>query len=352
MHFNFCSGEFRKERVTGVLFYFLFLFSAIQAQDWIRSGIVHTINAEFDNAIAIYQDEIRAQPQDFRAHFYLAAAIHSRMIHFENQEGEQPFDLAITRTIELIQNRLQSEQNPSALDLAQYWFYLGSAYGYRAYAQGRTGKWLAALSNGMKANGYLHDAIREDSTLYDAYLGIGTYKYWRTSKLSFIYWLPFLPDEREDGIQMIKKAADSDGLSRDLARHQLVYILLDYGRNEEAISYAQQLVADYPQSQFMYWALAHSCYKSEKYGDAEKAYLYLEYLIEQDPHRNLNHLLNCKLKLALIYSSVQDDNNCIQQCTSLIELYRGYSEKEKFGKIDQAEKLMKRAKERNQVPAE
>jgi tetratricopeptide (TPR) repeat protein len=352
MHFNSYPVLFRKVGVLGLILFSPVLFSAVQAQEWIKTGIIHTINAEFDQAITVYQNEINARPEDFRAHFYLAAALSSKMIHFENREGEQVFDQAINKTIELIQDLLQSEPVPSAPDLAQLWFYLGSAYGYRAYDQGRTGKWLAAFSNGMKATGYLQDAVREDSTLYDAYLGIGTYKYWRTSKLGFIYWLPFLADEREDGILMIKKVAESDCLSQDLARHQLVYILLDYGKFEEALTYARQLAADFPQSQFMHWALAHACYKSEQYKDAEKAYLYLEQLIEHDPHRNLNHLLNCKLKLALIYLALQDDTNCLGQCTTLIELYRGYPDKEKFGKMDQVEKIMEQIHRKNPPPVQ
>lgn len=330
-----------RKHVIYFLSFFFYLFSYASAEEWMAAGIASVIDTDFDRAINLYQQEIDTHPQDFRAYFYLAAALDSRMVHFENQEGQDQFEQAIEKTIELIQQQLQNKSAQDEENLGQYWFYLGSAYGYRAYNQGRNGKWFAALSNGTKATDYLEDAIQADSTIYDAYLGIGTYKYWRHSKLSFIYWLPFLPDEREEGILMIKKTAHSNCLSRDLAKHQLVYILLDYGRAEEAIAYARQLEETYPHSQFMHWALAHAYYKSKQYRAAEEAYLSLAELIENDPHKNINHLLNCRYKLAVIYKALNEDTRCLEQCESILQLYESYSQKEKFDKISQVKKLIR-----------
>ncbi len=329
-------GKFR-------LFLFSLIFgllSSVPAQEWIKTGITYIINTDFEQALKLYRHEINQRPQDYRAHFYLAAALNSRMVHFENQDGQDQFDQAIDRTIKIIQQKMRFENLPDTVGLSQYRFYLGSAYGYRAYNQGRNGKWFAALSNGLKATDYLQEAVNADTTMYDAYLGIGTYKYWRRSKLSFISWLPFFPDDREQGIRLIKKTADSDCLSRDLAKHQLVYILLDYGWNDQAIVYGRQLVADYPRSQFMRWALAHAYYKSNEYTLAEQEYLFLAELIQDDPQRNLNHLLNCKYKLAIIYRALNDNTRCQQQCVNIIELYNNYSDQDKFDKIDQVRKLL------------
>jgi tetratricopeptide (TPR) repeat protein len=340
MQLNTCS-VYRCGKFKLLLFSLICcLLSFAPAQEWIKTGITCIINTDFEQALKLYRDEINLRPQDYRAHFYLAAALNSRMVHFENENGQDQFDQAIDRTIEIIQQELRSENLPDTVGLSQYWFYLGSAYGYRAYNQGRNGKWLAALSNGLKATDYLQQAVNADSTMYDAYLGIGTYKYWRRSKLSFISWLPFFPDDREQGIRLIKKTADADCLSRDLAKHQLVYILLDYGWNDQAIGYGRQLVADYPRSQFMRWALAHAYYKSNEYPSAEKEYLCLAELIQEDQQRNLNHLLNCKYKLAVIYRALNDNTRCRQQCVNIVELYDNYSDKDKFDKIDQVRKLL------------
>jgi tetratricopeptide (TPR) repeat protein len=342
---GFFSGRWHQP----VTIYFLFILgTAAGAQDWITEGIRQIIHVNFDQAIALYQNEIDARPEDYRAHFYLAAALSSRMIHFENNEGQDRFERAINSTIELIQNQLRTETDLQPAELGQYYFYLGSAYGYRAYNQGRSGKWLAAWSNGNTATDYLQQAVDQDSTLYDAYLGIGTFQYWRTSKLSFILWLPFVADQREEGIRKIKRTAATNSLSRDLAGHQLVYILLDYGRNEEAVLVARDLAEKYPRSQFMCWALAHAYFKSTRYPEAEEAYLHLVGLINDDPHKNLNHLLNCKFKLALIYQALNDESRCREQCISILELYDGYPEKEKFEKIDKVKKLLKQVQEKQE----
>ena len=70
-----------------------------------------------------------------------------------------------------------------------------------------------------------------------------------------------------------------------MAMHQLVYILLDYGKYEEAIQFAEKIVNKYPESQFMWWANAHAYYKNGNYQKAKSSYLTLYDLIIADDQR-------------------------------------------------------------------
>ncbi len=306
------------------LLFILILYSLtnilMAGNDWIKTTVDLTINTDFDSALHLVNNHIEKDRNDYRAYFYLAATLNSKMTHFENQDEFDQFDMAIDKTIQLVEEQLENNAGLPDSIYAQLLFYKGSAHGYRAYYQGATGNWIGAISNGIKSVGDLKESLERDSTVYGAYLGIGVYKYWRYSRLKFISWLPFVPDDRDEGIKMITMAISHDSLSRYMAMHQLVYILLDYGQTERAIYYAEKIVEKYPQSQFMWWAKAHAYFKHKDYYKATSAYLDLHRLIEADEQGNLVHLLKCNLKLALIYRELKEFPNCKDRCQEILRI--------------------------------
>jgi tetratricopeptide (TPR) repeat protein len=304
----------------------LLIFSAIiivkplYPQAWVEECIEYTIHSKFDQALQLVQKQIAENPQNYQAYFYLAATLSSKMTHFENNDDEDDFMSAIDSTIKIIEFNLEDTRGIAPKNHAEQLFYLGSAYGYLAFYQGRTGGYLPALSNGLKSNNLLNLAVVIDSTLYDAYLGIGVFKYWRYSKLKFISWLPFIPDERDEGIKYIKLAIEKSATSKYMAMHQLVYILCDYGYPDEAIEYADEIIKKYPDSQFMWWAAAKAYDKSDDFENAIYAYTKLNDLLIVDSKSNPNHLYKCQLKLAEIYKRKNDYKSCQDTCQNLLAL--------------------------------
>jgi tetratricopeptide (TPR) repeat protein len=303
---------------------------------WIQETVNHTINTDFNEALKIVYKKIKADSNDYRAQFYLAATLNSKMTHYENQDDADLFNEAIDKTLDLVEDNLENKPNLPDSIRAELFFYEGSAYGYRAFFQGNNGNFIAAVTNGLKSVGSLNETLEIDSTLFGAYLGIGVYKYWRYSRLKFISWLPFVPDDRDEGIAMIKLAIACDSLSRYMAMHQLVYILLDYGHYKEAIPFAEKIVEKYPNSQFMWWANAHTYFKNEDYIRAKSSYLTLHKLIMDDDTRNISHLLRCKFKLAVVYNELNELDECKKQCDGILEL------SEKVELNDDAEDIISR----------
>ena len=324
-------------------FWIVFFRSLVfpQDTDWIDFGIELTINNKFAKALDHFQQQIDKRPFDYKSHFYLAATLNAKMTHFENRIGEARFKITIRKVMELADSCLQNEDKINSSQKATVLSYLGSAYGYQAYHDGQVGNWYSAISNGINSAKYLNQAIEIDSTMYDAYLGIGTYKYWRYSKLQFISWLPFIPDEREEGIEMIKNAISKSRYSKYTAMHQLIYILLDYGKTNEAIIYAEKIMEKYPHSQFMWWAAAHAFFKHRDYRRAELAYLHLYQLLESDKNVNTSHLLNCMFKLAFIYMEIGSYSDCYNQCNKIISLAEMKRIPEKdMDKLDEAREML------------
>jgi len=316
-----CEAKYRQTAAILLLFTLSVFMTAnaYAADSWIKRTIDLTINTSFDEALQTVREQIKKDSTDYRAWFYLAATYNARMTHFENEADLEAFDQAVDKTVSIIENDLDNKSGiPDSLK-AQLFFYLGSAYGYRAYVQGRAGQFIGAVSNGIKSIGYLNDSLEKDSTLYGAYLGIGVYKYWRYSRLGFISWLPVIPDDREQGIAMITVAITHDSLSRYMAMHQLIYILLDYGKTEEALKYARLVVQKYPQSQFMWWANAHAYYKHGDLRQAEDSYGHLYRLIKQDKHKNIDHLLKCQYRRADIARQLNEYGRCINYCETILD---------------------------------
>ena len=330
----------------------LIKISPVAAGSWIERNINLTINTRFDEAITLVHDQIAGNPQDYEAWFYLAATLNSKMTHFENLDDEPEFTAAIDTCIELLESVIEDTVGISRQTLARRSFYLGSAYGYLAYFQGRSGQYLGAFSNGITSNNMLHRAIELDSTLYDAYLGIGVFKYWRYAKLRFISWLPFIPDERDEGISLIKKTIRSGGLSQYMAMHQLIYILADYDRPEESLIYAEEIIKQYPNSQFMWWAASRAYDRSDHFDQAVAAYKQLDRLLAQDNNANPNHIVKCRIKLASVYERMADYRACYDTCNDLLATIGELEVNDPEDKMDEVRDLIETCRNRMQSSTE
>ena len=98
-----------------------------------------------------------------------------------------------------------------------------------------------------------------------------------------------------------------------------VYILLDYGKFEQALNFAELIVEKYPRSQFMWWANAHAYFKKESYPEAKRSYEKLYQLIIDDENRNITHLIKCEYKLALVTWNLKNYQLCKQHCENLLQ---------------------------------
>ena len=312
-------------------FYFIsFLFLLphfINAQDksnnenWVQKSIDLTINGRFDEAENLFQKRINNNPDDLEAYFYYASLLNSKMTHFENFHDDSLFLIVIDSVVQKSDHYLKTMPADS-LQTARILFYKGSAVGYLAFYQGQTGKWLAAFNNGMDAIDYLEEAVSYDSTFYDAYLGIGVYKYWKSTKLKSMLWLPFVKDERAEGIRLIRKSTDSSSRSKYMGMHQLIYILLDYGDYYNALQYAQTAIDSYPNSPFMWWAYAHTLYKMHDNLKAIEIYKHLLKMINSDSQVNPSHKVTCHLRLAEVFLRLEKRDECRLQCQIIFDNFK------------------------------
>ena len=92
---------------------------------------------------------------------------------------------------------------------------------------------------------------------------------------SFINWLPFVGDRKDDGVEELQLAVDSSLFSNDLALNSLIWIHLERKDPQSALACAETLHSKYPQrsSRLVKWGMAFSNYAAGKFAAALESIL-------------------------------------------------------------------------------
>ncbi len=220
----------------------IFTLSA-DAETVLHDSIVYDISVNvfdnnFETALAATA-EIKLREPDNPLGYFLTGAIYQIISEkFRNDSFEKKISENLGQAIDLCDDRKDDDpENPD-------WSFLaGASYGYRGLDRAFHGSWWGAFRDGLRCKSNLQDALKLDSTYYDAYLGLGSYYYYRTIKARDFLWLPFISDNREKGMAQIKKAIDFGRLSPNIARQSFLRIYLIERRYDELVSLADSLYA-------------------------------------------------------------------------------------------------------------
>ena len=137
-------------------------------------------------------------------------------------------------------------------DLARSLLDEGMAYGLLARFYGLRDNDLPTARAGKKMRALLLRALALDSTLTDAYLGVGIYNYFVDTLPAIVKMLKFLiglpGGSREVGLQQLELAANKADMIRGEARF---YLAKDFSRGNErqytkSLQLFHQLAAEYP----------------------------------------------------------------------------------------------------------
>ncbi|NOY78360.1 MAG: hypothetical protein GXO76_10890 [Calditrichaeota bacterium] len=296
-----------KNKVFQAIFFFLLLpplalFSA-DSPHWeknhvldtaIKRGIDATILQNYSLAYSVFDSLIAKNPDDPRGYFYKAAAIQSKMMDLEDYSEGDVFERYIQKTIRLSNRMIHSYPGDG-----WGYFYAGSGYSYYALYLIHEKKYFKGIRLAQKGMGLLNRAVSLDSTVFDAYLGIGTYEYWRSRKTKFLKWLPIFPDRTKDGIRKIKLAFRKSRFARSVSLNELIWVEIDRGNWKAAIDYARQGLEQYPGSRFFLWPLAEAYFRGGFHHQAANAFADLLKTYEKETLSNHYNEAICAYKVAI-----------------------------------------------------
>jgi len=203
---------------------------------------------------------------------------------------------------------LQLESTPSDMSINDYC--LGLLYLYKGLILNDTeGSVFSVIKYIQKSTNHFENSSLDENLRYDSYLGLGSYKFFKSSKAGFIRKIKLVKDEREIGIEMLKKCSEYSHFSRLPAIHSLInsYIELeDFGKAESLLNYMLKIN---PSSRTALWNAINVYYKQKDYKNALKYANLLETKLPAGNGFNLIEVAyyqtDCNLKLGNIEKAIE-----------------------------------------------
>jgi tetratricopeptide (TPR) repeat protein len=242
----------------------------------IERGINFILKQEYVKADSLFCEVVNRYPNHPAGFLYQAAVMQAYTIDFDVPIKRKKYD-----------SLLECGRN-AASHVPSPWkeYFHGTADGYEAYERVESGDWFVGVRKGMASASEYEEIVEQDSSFYDAYVGIGTYYYWSSRKTAFIRWLPFVKDNRDLGIRMLKIGAVRSEYNRFAAISALISIYLDAENYRQAEEWSLKGLKSYPENRVFLWGFATALDRQKHYAEAIPAYANLleNILYAQAPH--------------------------------------------------------------------
>ncbi len=254
----------------------------------------------FAVADSICLELISSHPDDPAGYFFRAVGLLAEMV--DGHEDLYPeLYLATLDSVDATVNRLIDTCGPDILP----WCHLfrGFAKSYRALYYGQFGFSSEAYKFGKAAVEDYEACLALEGAPYDAYLGLGSFHYWKSARAGFWRVFGIISDEREKGIREMELAIDSSTISRNAARKSFIAILTDHKEYDRAIALASHMLAEFPGGRSFLWGLARANYAKKDYSASLKYYEKLRLQLAERPG-NYYKLVECDAFIARCLSEM------------------------------------------------
>jgi tetratricopeptide (TPR) repeat protein len=282
----------------------------------LERGIQLVYEDRFQEATTLFNRLQQAFPNHPAPYFYRAAAYWSWMSSYRFNKFQSQLEEDVQKAIDIGNELLKTRQDDPWLN-----FYIGATYGYQAFFRGRSWNFIGAYVDGRKGLGNLNEALEKDPTLYDAYLGLGAYNYWRTARSSFIRIIAFwMPDKRDLGLEQMEFAAQHGRYTPDEATMALVTALYDCKKYCRALEVLEEFMAPY-QTQLISSLYLHGRLLVEFQCWPEVRQTFTEILGRLENYRfpSIGYQVECKYWMALALQGEDKPEEALQLAEKALE---------------------------------
>ncbi|MFQ5715780.1 MAG: hypothetical protein ACE5GQ_01610 [Nitrospinales bacterium] len=214
----------------------------MSAEEAARGALLDTLYYRFDRWKSIFEKKISSLERlpktvetetDLMKHYFFLAALDVELSHTLGFTSEYKIHkleeecLANIRQAKKLAKGVLARPGLTLQQKAQAYLYLGAAEGYLGILEFGAGNLLQALINGFRADTHLEEALALDPQRFDAYLGLGVYRY-SNSRLGGMENLIMQggKDLRQAGIFHIEHAIRTGGITTPLAIKTLVWFYI------------------------------------------------------------------------------------------------------------------------------
>lgn len=259
-------------------------------------GIKLVYQDRFPEAILLFDSLQEVFPHHPAPYFYRAATYQSWMSSYRFNKFQAQLEADVQKAINIGNELLKQRQEDPWLN-----FYIGAAYGYRAFFKVRSWNFIGAYVDGKKGIGNFNKALEKDSTLYDVYLGLGAYHYWRTARSSFIRVIAFwMPDKRDFGLEQIEFTIRHGRYAPEEATLALVTSLYDYKKYQLAVEVLERFMAGY-QTQLISSLYLHGrlLVEFQRWPEVRETFAEILSRLENYLYPSIGYQVECKYWMAL-----------------------------------------------------
>ncbi len=148
---------------------------------------------------------------------------------------------------EVIRNRSRIEALDGRDDLTPWeHFVLGGTLGAQGLFDLEHGRYFKAFAQGLRALSHFKAAKRSDPGIKDVHFALGVYRYYRSVKTRYLWFLPLVRDEREEGIEEIRLALAEGHYAVPACKIALVLLAEKEGKDREGIALGKKYLLEYP----------------------------------------------------------------------------------------------------------
>lgn len=141
----------------------------------------------YENVNKICDELIYQQSNNPLGYLFKAASLITKSIDYEDELEYNEVEKLLKKADEL-----STDVNYFSIKVLE-----GLTNSFKAYAEYQIGDYLSAFISGYRATHYFSKELEKNTDSPEALIAIGIYKYWSSKKSEYLYWLPFINDERK-----------------------------------------------------------------------------------------------------------------------------------------------------------
>jgi hypothetical protein len=279
-----------------------------------RASSLLVLEARYDDAEIVFDRFIQEHPNEPSGYLLKAAVIGYEITDYEDMTQEKEY-LSLLDTGE----RLASAQCAVDINDMRARYYLFTAKALRGVSSAPRGSFFDRLVQGREGGKGFVTLIEDAPDLYDAYLGAGSYRFWKSNAIGPIRKLPFIGDDRELGISEVKTAIERGELTGPLANVVLLEMLLAYNPLEAAVL-GERLMKRYPECRLFAWQLGESYKKLRRFEEARVVFDALAERYRHDSRDDGSGMVRCWWKMAVLSRDMGNKASCSEYCLRILDL--------------------------------
>jgi len=297
-----------------------------------------TFRDQFDLANHITDSLLKEHPDHPAAYFFKAAVLQGVMSTYRINDFQKEVESNIQKSIDTGTLQLTKSSDP--------WlhFYLGGAYGYRGFNRFRKLNYIGAYRDAGRGIGHFEQALQKDSTLYDVYLGLGSYYYWRTAKSKFLRIIAFwIPDKRDLGLEQLKFSIAHGRYSMYDGIYVLLAAYYDHGDYDPGLQLTLEGIRqkEGPNLTDLYFK-GKFLAKKQQWAEVKVIFEQIYEKIKDHQYQSIGYQVECKYWIARVLSEQGKDQEALQLAREAISLsQQRNSEAEIEGPLDSFDEIKK-----------